>query len=287
MACACGKHSVTNTATSSTSTTVSALYAGVDTLHTILPTQSCIFCAEKHIANAISLLSRYGVRTGYRLAALGEFEAARRHTQLEYKDVATAIATIEKKLLISSIYTTEDLEALTHVLNTALANTNNGVDTTGATSYLTVNESIFGIENVSKHPLVGILLVACAWRLAIEVGYEKANRLYLIGDLAEAQVQIMGIDLTLSQDVRQLRHDIQVRNMTNINNQWASVINKLDIAQTTTWKEKLTQYGTDISYALEPPVLPELPDVEVTETPAEDTAVTSEPSEVVSSTLQD
>ena len=254
MSCACGKHkSAQNSEKEVQQTEIPAVYLGVDVTHTILPSQSCIYCAEKHVANALALLSRYGTRAGYRLAALGELDAARRHAQLEFTDVASAIKGVEQPLLESYAYDPESLKTLAETVQLELSKHDDGMDTVGTSRPPTPAEELMVLSRPSRHPLAGLLLVACAWRLALEVGYEDANRMYVLGDLSEAQTQLLSCDQTLTEEVRDLRHSIQNHDKEGLDDRWMSLAVKLDNAQRMSWGRCLSAYGTDVSYLFEPP----------------------------------
>lgn len=59
------------------------------TPHEVLPGESCIFCAEKHLSSAYVEVMRKGHLTG---TLIGDLELARRHTVYEYPRVADKIA---------------------------------------------------------------------------------------------------------------------------------------------------------------------------------------------------
>lgn len=219
---------------------------GTDTKppHSILPEQSCIFCCEKHFAIAEALRSRFGCRMGFRLAILGELDCARRHARLEYRAIADAIAAIEQELVVSSTPPGALFEQAAVLIAAEIARHPGGVDDTGT------HDAAKRTDSMATHnPLAGVVLFACAWRLATEAGYEGINRTHVIGDLAEAQIHLLAADSKLAENMRTFRHDIQSGN-TVTKDAWFAAALALDHAMRLDWRETVAETGTDLAWLL-------------------------------------
>lgn len=241
MACSCGKSQAAAQSVPFSSTSPAA--------HAILPTQSCLFCAEKHFAVGYDLCSRFGVSDHNRLAVLGELEAARRHTRLEYPDIAAALALAEQLVAVPDGQSPMDLmDSCAELLSAELGKTSGGTDSKGSGGQGTSLPVSPVIDMPSTlHPLIGVVLFSCAWRLAFETGYERPNRYFILGDLTLAQMHFSDTDSQLAGSVRELRHSVQNRSIRDDAAAWAAMARRVDTAQRTGWHNALREKGTDIS----------------------------------------
>lgn len=237
MACSCRTHKKTDGTNNIRSTKVALP-------HNILPGESCIFCAEKHIATAFSALISHGIRAITRQLMIGELECARRHTFMEYPDMAVTIAKAMESLVLRA--PNEDAFKLiddTRAMVSDLAEkTTNGEDVTTADPYQANTSYVTSIN-----PLVGEIYMATAWRLAHECGYSKPNRSVIIGDIAMAQVHLFRFNYEIAERLRDIRHRIQRTEGQHITGDWNILAQNLDVAITPAINDIKETYGADLS----------------------------------------
>lgn len=237
MACSCKAHKRENG-------TLITRSADVSLPHSIIPGQSCIFCAEKHIATAFSALISHGIRSITRQLMIGEFECARRHTFMEYPDVAVAIskAIISLSLRESNETSYALIDDARAMISTMAEQTENGEDVTSAEPY---EANTAYVTNIN--PLVGEIYFCAAWRLAHECGYMRPNRSTIVGDLAMAQVHMYRTFYTFTERLRDIRHKVQRTEQQLITGDWNVMAQNLDVLITPSINDIKNTYGDDLS----------------------------------------
>lgn len=237
MACSCKAHKKTDG--------TNLVRAKAVTLpHSILPGESCIFCAEKHIATAFSVLISHGIRQITRQLMIGELECARRHTFVEYPDMAAAIskAILSLSLRDPNEQSFEYIDAAREMVSDLAGATENGEDVTSADPYEANTTYVTEIN-----PLVGELYFATAWRLAHECGYLRPNRSTIIGDIAMAQIHLYKYTYEFAERLRDIRHKIQRTESQLITGEWNILAQNIDTIITPAITDIKNVYGEDLS----------------------------------------
>lgn len=219
MACACGKNKASQRQ-------IEHDRGDTKVPHSILPGESCIFCAEKHIAMAFATICNTSVNKAYgRHLLMGELELARRHTVIAYTDIAASIKTCidlaylrkpDEDILSALKLLTEDVAVIT-------AAQKDGLDTSGTTDRY-VEPPPTGGPSVR----VGELFVCAAWRLAEECGYEDINRPMIIGNIAAAQWHLYKTHRGIAEKLRDIRHIIQRAETPDPVTDWNAVLISID-----------------------------------------------------------
>lgn len=239
MACACRAHKKTDG-----SNNISRAAVIPNLPHSTKPGESCIFCAEKHISTACSIMNSHGVRAITRQLMLGELECARRHTFVEYTDLCKLICeTMAALSLRESVKTIIDKMAPTRELVYDLAlKTDNGEDVTTGKLY---QPSTGYVTNIN--PLIGEIYFAAGWRLAHECGYMHANRNTIIGDLSMAQVHLYKYKYEFAERIRDIRHKVQRSESQFITGEWNVLAQNMDAVITPAINDIKETYGDDLS----------------------------------------
>lgn len=215
--------------------------------HGILPGESCIFCAEKHVAAALTNATARGIHAGIRQLLIGELECARRHTIIAYQPVSTLIT--QTMLALASRETDEIvlilLQRATSEIQSITTAIKDGRDVTGVPK---VAQPTIVTQGASLHPLIGEIHFCAAWRLAFECGYTALNRYMIIGDLSEAQVHFHPDFYDFSNLVRAMRHKVQRSEQHLIGADWTVLSYNLDVYIKQKFEHIKTKYGTDISW---------------------------------------
>ena len=179
-----------------------------DTLpHGVLPGESCIFCAGKHLAIAYGMLT---TTSSAKPMIFGELECARRHLLTEYKEEANKVADLMALLLSSDTSFNQRLE---DVLNSVLkkAEESDPGEKQGETTALPATV---------YNPLVGLAHLCCAYRLAREIGYALPNKGMIIGSLALAGENLNRTIGSVTEDIRNIRHTIQTTRTSYMSEDW-------------------------------------------------------------------
>lgn len=237
MACACKAHKKTD------GTTISR--AVIPNLpHSTLPGESCIFCAEKHISTACSVLHSHGIRSITRQLMLGEFECARRHTFVEYKDLCKLICDAMNSLAFRADFKTTlaNINAARELVYDLALQTDNGQDVTSSERYTPSTGYATTI-----HPLIGEIYFAAGWRLAHECGYMHVNRSMIIGDLSMAQVHLYKYKYDFAERIRDIRHKVQRSEGQFITGEWNVLAQNMDTVITPAINGIKETYGEDLS----------------------------------------
>lgn len=182
--------------------------------HSVLPGESCIYCADKHVSTAYAMWCS-GDALG---AVIGELELARRHTILEFPTESRQIA--EVILMVSARGKTEipaSLEVLQDEISRTAASQADKADK--ARDGQVWNQPSRPHQSVNI--LVGELHVCAAWRLASELGYMVPNRGMIIGDLSLAAEQLARYDYNLGIRLRDMRHRVQTTRAADLDRSWA------------------------------------------------------------------
>lgn len=189
--------------------------------HSVLPGESCIYCADKHVSTAYALaLADDSVG-----AVIGELELARRHTALEYPKEAQAIAgTLYLASTRGKSAFLDRIGALQEEIGKA------AMDAAPEAAVMKDGQ----LWDMPPHPhqsvnaLVGELHVCAAWRLASELGYMVPNRAMIIGDLALAAEQLSRYDYDLGVRLRDMRHRVQTIRSADLDRSWAEAWERTD-----------------------------------------------------------
>ena len=218
MACGCkSRGGIVRAALPSVAGATSMASAYTGTPHEVLPGESCIFCAEKHLSSAYVEVMRKGHLTG---TLIGDLELARRHTVYEYPRVADKIA--ELLVLASSRMLDGWTGRLQAVLDLAtLTASGENPDISGEGEQYMLPKVTLQVAN----PLIGELHLCAAYRLAFEVGYMMHNRHMIVGDLALAAEHFVKISAGVTSGIRELRHRVQTTRATDINKSWPLLVN--------------------------------------------------------------
>lgn len=202
--------------------------------HEVLPGESCIFCADKHVSTAYTMLL-----SGEPLYALtGELELARRHTAIEFQDVSHEIALLEYKALLhdeKGVRTSiEDV-----VRKTAETALDNDPDARKEGEQYVIDSA----DEIVHNPFIGALHYYAAWRLAFEVGYMMPNRSMIIGDLDLAREHLVRFDYGLNTVMRDLRHRVQTIRAADIHIYWPYTAQGIDKLLTANLPEYIERYS--------------------------------------------
>lgn len=188
-------------------------------LHEVLPGESCIFCACKHIATAYSSCMSAGPVP----LQIGELELARRHALAEFGDVAQLVAQALAMALVG------EREELASNIAKAFDAASAAAASTDPDTRTTVQSYAAGSMMDAPNPFIGALHLYAAYRLASEVGYMRLNKAMIVGDLALAREHLCRFDPSMQAKFRELRHRVQVTNAADINIYWpyvASVVHR-------------------------------------------------------------
>ena len=203
MPCSCGKSLAKSSIELSAASSV--------TLHSILPGESCAYCASKHIGIAVASLAASPSRP----LLLGELELARRHTLLEFPELAEAIA---GAILMVSARRDEGLAlALYRVADLADRTISSQTPAEGHVESYTMRDAPAG------NPFAGELHLSAAYRLSFELGYAIPNRMMILGDMALATEALSGVAYTQAMDIREYRHRVQTMRASDVNIYWPRI----------------------------------------------------------------
>lgn len=179
--------------------------------HEVLPNESCIFCADKHVSTAYTMLF-----SGEPLYSIvGELELARRHTLLEFSNVSENVAQVEYAAILNDEQTVRAVFPLLIQITAETALQNDPNKRTEVNSY-----TLEPTDEIVHNPFIGFLHFAAAWRLAFEVGYMMPNRSMIIGDLDLAREHLVRFDYGLNTVLRDLRHRVQTTRAADLNIYW-------------------------------------------------------------------
>lgn len=237
MACSCQKH---------TKSDLNIDNRAVKIPHSVRPGESCIFCAEKHVAVAYSTCIAERVRPVTRQVIIGELECARRHTFLEYGSECATITSALRAFVFRSPEAPDILGEASNVVTRTAMQMEKGEDTSKAVLF----EPKDGI-NMEAHPLIGELYFCSAFRLAFECGYTAVNRAMLIGDLSLAQVHLYRFNYGLAERIRDIRHRIQRTETNGMGKDWIILAQNIDVAITPHIKAITDTYGNNLSWFFE------------------------------------
>lgn len=209
MPCSCGK-SLPKSIELSASSSV--------TLHSILPGESCAYCASKHIGSAVASLATAPSRP----LLLGELELARRHTLLEFPELAEAIA---GAILMVSARRDEGLAlALSRVADLADRTISSQTPAEGHVESYVMRDAPAG------NPFAGELHLSAAYRLSFELGYAIPNRMMILGDMALATEALSGVAYLQAMDIRDYRHRVQTMRASDVNVYWPRLCGEVERA---------------------------------------------------------
>ena len=185
-------------------------------VHEVKPGESCIYCACKHLSMAYSM-----ALSGDDMAlCAGELELARRHTLLEFPDIASAAASA----LVSYVQGNNDTARLAKAVELAVET----ADKSEPTDKEDVSTGSFTLESAppadTMNPYIGAVHLYAAWRLASEIGYMIPNRAMIIGDLALAGEHLVRHDFSIETYLRNLRHRIQTRRSADLSKDWTATV---------------------------------------------------------------
>lgn len=179
--------------------------------HEVLPNESCIFCADKHVSTAYTMLL-----SGEPLYSIvGELELARRHTLLEFSNVSENVAQVEYAAILNDEETVRAVFPLLLQITEETAMQNDPNKRTEVNSY-----TLETTDEIVHNPFIGFLHFTAAWRLAFEVGYMMPNRSMIIGDLDLAREHLVRFDYGLNTTLRELRHRVQTTRAADLNIYW-------------------------------------------------------------------
>jgi len=220
MSCSC-RHSSSRDVAAGDASEFVAIRKSVELPHAVIPGESCIFCAEKHVSLAYAAYMQ-SMQIGM---VIGELELARRHTLAEFRNIAGDIARLEKASMlreqtrVSALFTplleTVAAEALSH-------------DPADITDSKKMSVSYESIQEPVMNPFLGEMHFCAAWRLAFEVGYMLPNRSMIIGDLALAREHLVRFNYDANNMLRDFRHRVQTRRAADLNTSWPQFASGLD-----------------------------------------------------------
>lgn len=222
--------------------------------HEVLPSDSCIYCAFKHASTAKTELAA----AGYLPLVIGELELARRHTALDYKEVAALAAEAELSALSPDKGKLADMVgSLCESIQTRIADDSSDSESVAVAPGGGVFTYTRGYRAVRRHystnPLKAGVHLCAAWRLATEIGYMGSNRAMIIGDLALAREHIIRFDIELSDHCRELRHRVETARCSDLDPYWVHVLNLFDRRTA----GKVEELWRDCSQELEAWLLPD------------------------------
>ena len=204
MACACGKNSKALQEPAGITLTAAGL-------HSILPGESCAYCASKHIGIAVASLAASPSRP----LLLGELELARRHSLLEFPDLAETL--VDTMSMVSSRRDDGLAKSLHHAAAVADAIISSQTPSEGHTESYRMSDAPPG------NPFVGELHLCAAYRLSFELGYAIPNRPMILGDMALATEALSGIAYAQAMDIREYRHRVQTMRASDVNIYWPRI----------------------------------------------------------------
>lgn len=185
--------------------------------HEVLPGESCIFCAQKHLSVAYT-----EAVAGSSLPVIaGELELARRHTLAEYKDIALDIASLEYDWLTRTAVNFGRFSEL-------LSAVDRRASETPETKDRVIDPDVMSVVVNPHNPMIGELRLYSAYRLAFEVGYMMSNKAMIIGDLVFAREGLVKYDPMIQDMLRDLRHRIQNLRGSDISSEWPAVCGRVD-----------------------------------------------------------
>jgi len=173
------------------------------------PDEGCFLCADKHVSSAWLEASTTS-RTWF---VLGELELARRH--LLAADVT--LATQAAYALFAAASATEGWRTAVDELAKAVADRLNHGQSE-ATGKFAAQEKYSSARTVN--PLLGVLHLGAACRLARELNYMEENRAMIIGDLVAAAEQLVDADVYTADLIRELRHSVQTAPRADLSGSW-------------------------------------------------------------------
>jgi len=180
--------------------------------HSVLPGESCIFCAEKHVAVAATVPAvGAGVST-----IIGELELARRHTVLEFPTVSESIAVLELQACLRGLDNLAKRLSDLYIAVSGVAAKND--PTQKAEDGMQTQLEASGAYGIN--PFIGEIHACAAYRLAYEIGYMLNNRYMIIGDLTLGAETIIRAYPEAAVDMRDLRHRVQTKRASDIDKLW-------------------------------------------------------------------
>lgn len=185
--------------------------------HQVLPGESCIFCADKHISTAYTKLT---IDADWPIV-IGDLELARRHTAVEYPAISLLVArALYNAILRDKPAVLGVFKELLPAVESVLADKDPDAVVDGA--------MFEDRKQDAGNPLIGEMHLYAAYRLTFEVGYMVSNRSMIIGDLTLAREHLTRVDYGLSTNLRELRHRVQTTRASDINIYWVYVCGELD-----------------------------------------------------------
>ena len=231
----CGCHSVNVKSSMGSDIPMMSLREPIqDAAHEVLPGESCIFCACKHISVAYS----DALSDGPWSRIIGELELARRHTLAEFGMVAASAGSV----LYHACLLEKDavLELLPPLAEQAL----DAADNAKKSNQLSTR------QEPAMNPFMGFIHLFAAWRLASEIGYMPMNRAMIIGDLELAGEQLVRFGFDSYLYIRNLRHRVESTRAADFSEDWnAAVKAAMDLLQDNI-KEYSSQYGAALGQYL-------------------------------------
>lgn len=218
MACGCLSKSNINF---SKAMTVAGARPIAEPAHAVLPGESCIYCACKHLSVAYTT----ALASGDPALCIGELELARRHTLKEFPEVAGKAAEALLGYMVKGDGSTGLLAAVKLAADIA--------DASSPDDNEDVSTGSFSLETPPQdpdvmNPYIGALHLYAAWRLASEIGYMIPNRAMIVGDLALAGEHLVRHDFGIETYLRNLRHRVQTRRSADLSGDWTATVHSTE-----------------------------------------------------------
>lgn len=175
---------------------------------------------------------------------LGEIELARRHTRLEYPEVASLLAQLEYDIAI------RNNSELKNDFDKAIFSVTNALSTAQESSDTKRSQLV---DIPIKCPFAGEIYICSAWRLASEIGYMGLNRAMIIGDLALAREQLVRFDKDLDNLSRELRHFVQNSPGAALTDKWRALTQRAAKVIESNLSTFIANYTQDLSTWLATP----------------------------------
>ena len=176
--------------------------------HGVAPGESCVFCAAKHLSIAYEMACTCA-RSPHLM--LGELECARRHLIAEYPELASAAGEIMCVLLEEGTWAAS--LKVEPVLRQVFKVAEDTDPESREARQAAMPESVY-------NPLVGLVHLCCAYRLAREIGYAMPNKAMVTGSLARAGENLNRTIGGMVEDIRNVRHKVQTLRTSYMAEDW-------------------------------------------------------------------
>lgn len=193
--------------------------------HTVVPGDTCIFCAEKHLGAAEAAIAlSSSLQDGTRQLTVGELVCAYHHLAAGYPEEGRQVDSLVERILSRLPFTIEDIRKIRERVSEL-------AEEAGEEDVLPGKlDGSFRITGES--PTDGERLFCFSWRLAEECGYWKANKGVILGCLSLAQPKFQKICPEAEALCREIRHAVQLRSARQKDTRWLECATLLENAIT-------------------------------------------------------